>query len=177
MSRSGLSPKLSESAPRVGWVAGLTAAVLAAAPLAAWAGPLGATPHARSAAVAGAVYGGTTGQDFPVVLEFNKSKSKVVRGIIALRLSCTAGGITTQSDTYTGVKVSKKGKFSTSFGPVVNRNDDGTTTDAEGSFTGKLNSARTKLSGKWNLKLTDHDAAGAVTDTCDSGSISYKAKQ
>ena len=73
--------------------------------------------------------------------------------------------------------MSKKGKFSASFGPQVNRNDDGTTTDFEGSLRGALNKARTKLSGKWQLKVTDHDASGAVTDTCDSGSVSWKAKQ
>jgi hypothetical protein len=127
--------------------------------------------------VAGAVYGGATSQDFPVVIELNKSRSKVVRGHIALRLSCTSGGISTQSDVYTGLKVSKKGRFSASFGPELNRHDDGTTTDAEGSFSGKANAARTKLSGKWRLKLTDRDATGAVTDTCDSGSVSWKAKQ
>ena len=59
---------------------------------------------------------------------------------------------------------------------MTNRSDDGTTSDFEGSFSGAFNKARTKVSGKWSFKATDHDAAGAVTDTCDSGSISWTAK-
>ena len=177
MLRAGSSPRLSESGSRVGWLVALTAAVLVVVPLTASARPLGATPHARSAAAAGAVYGGATSQDLPVVIELNKRRTKVVRAHVALRLPCTAGGSTTQSDVYKGVKVSKKGKFSSRFGPVVNRNDDGTTTDAQGSISGKLNATRTKVSGTWQLKLTFHDAAGAVTDTCDSGNISWKGKQ
>lgn len=81
------------------------------------------------------------------------------------------------ADGYSKVRVSKKGKVSTAFGPLVNPNDDGTTTDFEGTVSGALNAPRTKLSGKWQLKVTDHDALGAVTDTCDSGSVSWKAKQ
>jgi hypothetical protein len=155
----------------------LAAAVLVVVPLTANARPLEATAHARSAAAAGTVYGGATSQDLPVVIELNKRRTKVVRAHVALRLSCTAGGSTTQSDVYKGVKVSKKGKFSSAFGPVVNRNDDATTTDVQGSISGKLNATRTKVSGTWQLKLTFHDAAGAVTDTCDSGKISWKGKQ
>lgn len=80
-------------------------------------------------------------------------------------------------DGYRGLSVSKKRKFSASFGPMTTRNDDGTTTDFEGSVSGAFNNARTKATGKWSLKATDHDAAGAITDTCDSGSVSWSAKQ
>jgi hypothetical protein len=75
------------------------------------------------------------------------------------------------------MSVSKKRKFGASFGPVTSRNDDGTTTDFEGSDSGAFNKARTKASGKWSLKATDRDASGAVTDTCDSGSINSTVKQ
>jgi hypothetical protein len=63
------------------------------------------------------------------------------------------------------------------FGPVTQRNDDGTTIDFEGTISGTFNSSRTRVSGTWAFKGTEHDAAGAVTDTCDSGSVSWSAKQ
>jgi hypothetical protein len=173
--RSGLLAKVSESKRRLGWAASVAIALMLGVPLVASASH--ATPHARSAAAAAVVYGGVTPQDFPVVLELSKNRRQVVRATIALRMPCTSGGFTVQADGYVKMKVSKKGKFSASFGPIVGRNDDGTTTDVEGSMSGKANAARTKLSGKWQLKLTQHDAAGAVTDTCDSGSVSWKAKQ
>ena len=39
-----------------------------------------------------------------------------------------------------------------------------------------VNKARSKVSGKWHLTLTSIDAAGAVTDTCESA-ITGSAKQ
>jgi len=175
--RSKGLPRTNTPALRLCWAAAAAATLLIGVPLAASASPHGATPHARSAAAAGAVYGGITPQSFPVVIELNKNRRQVVRAAIAIRLPCTAGGASVQADRYDKVPVSKNGKFSTSFGPVVNRNDDGTTTDFEGSASGKLNAAQTKLSGKWQLKATVHAASGAVTDTCDSGSVSWTAKQ
>jgi len=175
--RSRSVPTTNTLASKLRLAAAAAATLLIGVPLAASASPDGATPNARSAAAAGAVYGGTTSQNFPVVIELNKNRRQVVRAVIAIRLPCTSGGSTVQPDRYAKVSVSRTGKFSTAFGPVVNRNDDGTTTDFEGSASGKLNAARTKLSGKWQLKLTDHDASGAVRDTCDSGSVSWTAKQ
>ena len=137
---------------------------------------LAASADARPIAAAGTILGGQTSQDWPIVLEMNKTGSQVVSASAGLRLTCTSGGIVNLPDGYQRLKVSSAGKFSASFGPITRRNDDGTTTDFEGSITGKFNKARTKVSGKWEFKGTDHDAAGAVTDTCSSGSVSWSAK-
>ena len=158
---------------RIGCACALAAGVLVVAPLAAPAKPLRATV----AAAGGTVYGGATAQGFPVVIETSRNGRKVVDSTIAIRLTCTSGGAVTVPDGYRGLSVSKKRKFSASFGPMTTRNDDGTTTDFEGSVSGAFNKARTKATGKWSLKATDHDAAGAITDTCDSGSVSWSAKQ
>lgn len=80
-------------------------------------------------------------------------------------------------DEYTRLPVSRSGRFSVRFGPVTQRNDDGTTIDLEGRMSGRLNSTKTRITGTWQFKATDHDATGAVTDTCDSGSVSWRAKQ
>jgi hypothetical protein len=145
----------------------MMAAVAAAAP---------ATAPARPAAP-GVVYGGLTSTGWPVVVELDKKHRKVVRATAAIRLQCTAGGVSTLPDGYMGLKISKSGRFSSSFGPETNRNDDGTTTDFQGSITGKLNKARTKITGTWSFTATDHDAAGTVTDTCAATNVSWKAKQ
>jgi hypothetical protein len=128
-----------------------------------------------AAAGGGTVFGGATAQQFPVVIEMNKTGKKVVHARIAIRLTCTSGGRVTVPDHYGPLSV-KRGKFSQSFGPDTLRNDDGTTTDFEGAISGTFNKARTKASGKWSLKATDHDSAGAITDTCDSGNVSWTAK-
>jgi hypothetical protein len=154
----------------------LAIGMLASAPLAAAAEPERGSTLAHSAA-AGVSYGGLTSQGFPVIVEVNKTRRKIVRTIIAIRLTCTAGGFVIIPDSYGRLSVTKTGKFNSSFGPVTQRNDDGTTTDLEGSVRGAFNTLRTKVSGKWSFKGTDHDASGAVTDTCDSGSVSWSAKQ
>jgi hypothetical protein len=133
--------------------------------------------RAVAAAAGGTVYGGMTSQNFPVVIQTNRNRRRVTDAMIAIRANCTSGGFFVVPDGYRDMPVSKKRKFSASFGPTTERNDDGTTTDFEGSISGSFNKARTKASGKWSFKATDHDAAGAVTDTCDSGSISWTARQ
>jgi hypothetical protein len=154
----------------------LATALLATAALAGTAAPSQGSSAASRAATVGVSYGGVTSQDFPVVVDVNRRRSRVVRAVIAIRLSCTAGGFVVTPDGYTKLSI-RRGKFSASFGPVTQRNDDGTTTDLEGTISGTFNSSRTRVSGTWALKFTEHDAAGAVTDTCDSGNVSWRAKQ
>ena len=158
---------------RIGWTCALAAATLVATPLAAPAKPQGAT----LAAAGGTVYGGATAQDFPVVIETSRNGRKIVDSTIAILLNCTSGGGVVMRDGYGGLSVNKARKFKASFGPTPVRNDDGTMTDFEGSLSGSFNKARTKASGKWSLKATERDAAGTITDTCDSGSVSWSAKQ
>jgi hypothetical protein len=160
------------------WVGVVAVAALVAWPLGATASPGNVGPRAWTASAAGVVYGGLTqGTDrFPVVIEVSKSRKQIVRATAAIRLRCSSGGSFTIPDSFDKLKVSKKGKFGVSYGPETFRNDDGTTDDVEGSISGAFNAARTKVSGKWQSKLTHHDATGAVVDTCDSGVVSWSAK-
>ena len=153
------------------------ALVMVASPLAAAARPEHGSSRGTTAAAGGTVYGGDTAQGFPVVIETSKNGRRVVDATIAIRMTCTSGGAATVPDGYRGLAVNKKRKFKASFGPTTSRNDDGTTTDFEGTISGRFNKARTKASGKWSVKGTDHDATGAITDTCDSGGITWTAKQ
>jgi hypothetical protein len=133
-------------------------------------------PVARGAAVAGVVYGGVTPQGFPVMFELRKSRRALVRSAIGLRLSCTSGATVSISDRYGKGNIVRR-RFHGSFGPDTTRNDDGSTQDAQGSLRGKLNAAGTKIAGTWQVIVTDRDAAGNVTDTCDSGVVRWSAKQ
>jgi hypothetical protein len=44
-------------------------------------------------------------------------------------------------------------------------------------MTGALNDAKTKIVGTWRLIATDHDLTGAVSDTCDTGLLTWSARQ
>jgi hypothetical protein len=156
---------------RAGIVSAVVAGCLAGGALAAATASAGTT-----AAVTGTVLGGQTSQGWPIVVELGKSGRQVTTMSAGMHLTCTSGDVVNLPDGYKKLTVSSSGKFGTSFGPMTQRMDDGTTVDFEGNLTGKLNKARTKASGKWQFKATNHDTAGAVTDTCDSGSVSWSAK-
>jgi hypothetical protein len=132
-------------------------------------------PRTLSAAV-GNTFGGVSQQGNPVVVDMNSTRRKVVRIVGAIDLTCTSGSSGTLTDKYADVSVTRRGTFKVAYGPVTQRNDDGTTTDVQVRVTGALNDTKTRLSGSWRIILTDHDAAGALTDTCDSGVVSWKAK-
>jgi hypothetical protein len=160
----------------VRWVGAVGVAVAAATPLAAAASEAESARVGRAAAP-GVVYGGLTPQSWPVVVEVSKDKRKVVTASIGLLLTCTSGLSFGFPDGYRNVPLSKKGRFTASFGPTKLDHPDGTSTDLQGSVTGAMNSKRTTMSGTWQVIGVDHDAAGVVTDTCDSGKVAWKAKQ
>jgi hypothetical protein len=172
-----LSEDLSRGRRRIGWACAVAAGALVMSPLTAAASPEHGSLRAAHGGAAGTVYGGVTAQDFPIVIVTSKNRRKVVKATIGIRLTCTSGASASVPDTFAALPVSKKRRFGASFGPETNRNDDGTTTDFEGSISGRFNKARTKVSGTWSFKATDHNAAGAITDTCDSGSVTWRAKQ
>jgi len=157
------------------------AAVLAAAALAGLPLVAAAAPRRESATAGtgitislGTVLGGLTSQDWPVVVEVDIRRRKVTRIVAGVQMQC-ASGFLRLPDGWTNLRV-KRGKFSGSYGPEAGPNNDGTTTTLEGAMRGKFNRSRTKASGTWTAKATFRDAAGVVTDTCDSGVVKWSAK-
>lgn len=130
-----------------------------------------------SATAVGNTYGGVTSQGFPVFVDMTATRRQVVREVAAVVLKCTSGGRFTVPDRFTRLAVTKGGKFRVVYGPFTQRNDDGTTTDFQGRMTGALNDSKTKIVGTWRMIAVDHDAAGAVTDSCDTGLLTWSAKQ
>jgi hypothetical protein len=162
---------------RLGGLAAVAMATAVGVPVAATASSHVVGPPAEGSAAAGLVYGGKTSQGWPVVVEVTRNRRGVAQAYAALHLDCTTGNFANLPDRYVRLRVSKRRKFGFSFGPNTVRNDDGTTSDFDGSISGTFNRARTKVSGKWRLHVVDHDASGAVVGSCDSGSVRWSAKQ
>ena len=136
-----------------------------------------ATPAAAPAATSYAlVLGGKTSQGWPVVVTFNQRISKSTRISIGIHLDCSDGTVINQVDSYTNSPVSRAGKYFGKFGPETHPNADGTSVETSGSYTGKINRLVTKASGTWQYKLVEKDATGAVKATCDSGLVTWSAK-
>jgi hypothetical protein len=130
-----------------------------------------------SATAVGNTYGGVTSQGFPVFVTMTATRRQVVRAIAAVDAICTSEAGLTIPDKFTKLPVTRSGKFRVVYGPYTVRNEDGTTTDWQGRMTGVLNDAKTKITGTWRLIATDHDLTGAVTDTCDTGLLTWTARQ
>jgi hypothetical protein len=126
----------------------------------------------------GLFLGGVTSAGWPVVVEVTRSLKSIKRTVMAIRTQCTSGQSFIDHDAYLAMKIAKSGRFSASFGPEDNGSPSpGITETAQGSIAGKFNKARTKVSGTWQLMFIDKNAAGAVTDTCDSGAVAWSAQQ
>ena len=138
------------------------------------AGTASAGPRTLSAAV-GNTFGGLSDQGQPMFVDLNSTRRKLVRAVITLEISCTTAPATF-TDRFTDLPVSRAGRVRVVYGPVTQRNPDGTTTDYQGRFVGQLNDTKTRISGVWRLALVDRDAAGAIVDSCDSGLVAWRAK-
>jgi hypothetical protein len=102
----------------------LTGAALMAALAVAAAPAGGATkPHHLDAKVAagakvssGLGLGGITTQSWPVVVALNKARTRVDQLLVGLDMTCTSGDTFGTSDGYQALKLSKSGRFGTTFG-------------------------------------------------------------
>ncbi|HTN24333.1 MAG TPA: hypothetical protein VL120_10130 [Solirubrobacteraceae bacterium] len=137
----------------------------------------GPTAAATKTASAGHVYGGVTPQNWPIVVDLDKTQTKVARIVIGLDMTCTSNENFGTTDGFTDVKINSKNRFKATFGPQK-IDAAGTPAQIEGAITGRRSKDRRSIKGTWNYKVTFFDAAGTtVTDTCDSGLVSWKAEQ
>jgi len=141
--------------------------------------------HAAAAAkrvkLGGAVLGGVTtvngSSSFPVIFRIAKNGKSFPQAVIGLRLNCTSGGTISLADGYKKVGLSKKRRFAANFADQPQPIDNGQTITASGNMSGSINRKLNRVTGKWHLVWIVKNAAGAVTDTCDSGTVPFTATQ
>jgi hypothetical protein len=134
-------------------------------------------------ATLGTVFGGVTAQEFPVVIQLSKTGRKVVRADIGMDLKCQMPPDITIPDGVKNVPVSAAGKFSAEQ-PVTRVPADPASglpaLDVSARLTGTVNKARTRIKGTWQRKVIIYNPAdptgAAILDTCDTGVLSYTAK-
>ncbi|HEV7806647.1 MAG TPA: hypothetical protein VGO80_12560 [Solirubrobacteraceae bacterium] len=157
------------------------AAVATAVPLAA---AQGATTS-KAKVARGVFYGGVTASRYPIVIQLSKTAKKVVRATIGLELTCEMPGDLTLPDNFKDLPISKAGKFSNTYAETPATLPDPATGISKIQFSGyikgRVNAAKTAITGTWNQKIVAYSAAdptgATVLYTCDSGVVSYSAKQ
>jgi hypothetical protein len=145
-------------------------------------GIAGPVALAQGAAL-GTVFGGVTAQDFPVVIQLSKTGRKVVRADIGLDMKCQMPPDITIPDGVKNIPVSAAGKFAAEQ-PVTRVAADPANgvpaLDISAKLTGTVNKARTQIKGTWQRKVVIYNPADPtatqVLDTCDTGVLSYTAR-
>ena len=122
-----------------------------------------------------ASYGGFTAQNWPIAIEVSRDRREVMRAGMGFQLTCTSG-IRVDLDRYSDLVLHRNGRFRSTYANLRSDLPDGSYFVYGGSLAGRLNKARTGISGTVSLNYTRHDAAGAVTDTCDSGRVRFRAR-
>lgn len=129
-----------------------------------------------TAASGGHVLGGVTRQGMPVEVELTGKQNQIKQTTVGLFLSCSSGAQAAFSDNYHHVGIKRSGSFSSSFSGLIGDAGGGQTFVESGHLSGRLNKARTRVTGQWQLHVTYRDNSGNPTDQCDSGPVSFSAK-
>jgi len=137
---------------------------------------LAGEPHdggAQSSRSGKIVLGGLTSNGWPVYVELAANGRSIIRAVGAINGPCTKGESWTVADRWMRVPVRRR-RFRTGFRDSFT--DQGARIEVASTFAGKVNRARTVVSGTWSNKVVIHEPDGSV-DTCDSGLLRFKAKR
>jgi hypothetical protein len=126
---------------------------------------------ARSAP--GRVYAGQSSDGQPLVIERSRNGRKVTILWVAFTAPCQGGGAFEIGEGLTNFTISESGHFGDRWTDEEKRDDGGSDVRAY-TFDGTAGASR--ASGIFGVQVTQKDAAGAVTDTCDSPVAAWTAR-
>jgi hypothetical protein len=125
---------------------------------------------ARSAP--GRIFAGTTSDRQPVVVELDKAGKSVHALRFSWSANCMPTGGVQFPENLTGFRIANHA-FGDSFQQSYDLNGGGKATF---DYVVKGRVAKTKASGSFSVKDTITDATGAITTTCDGGSVTWSVK-
>jgi hypothetical protein len=128
-----------------------------------------------SASAAGPMLGGFTNQGWPVVIELSSDKRRIIVAEAGLEMSCTSGAQFAVDPYLARIPIARNGRFSASATIPPSPGNPVSLTGGSESFSGRLNRARTGLTGTWRLHL-DFAATDGSTDHCDTGRVPLSAR-
>jgi hypothetical protein len=134
-------------------------------------------------ATIGTVFGGVTAQEYPVVIQLSKTGRKVVRADIGLDIKCAMPPDIEIPDGVKNIPVSAAGKFTAEQAVARVPADPANgvpAIDVSAKLTGRVNKARTQITGTWQRKIVLYDPSDPTTtkvfDTCDTGVLRFTAR-
>ena len=136
--------------------------------------PLGAeVAYADGASAASrsvVTFGGLTSDGWPVMAQVTSDGRRVKRIVGAIYATCSQGGGFAAPSQWRDLRINRSGVFkASSHDSAVVEGEEVTVSE---TLVGKVNRARTKLSGTWRASTTFKEPDG-TTDSCDSGSLRF----
>jgi hypothetical protein len=126
----------------------------------------------RATRAPGRVYGGKTSQDEPVVAKVDAKRRRVTNLLVSWRGACTSGGFFRFSEALGNFPMASTGRFADTWDEDVKLEDGGTRKFGY-SLAGRL--GRRSARGTLRVAVAEADAAGAPTEACDTGGVTWKA--
>ena len=120
----------------------------------------------------GRVYGGSTSQDEPFVAKVDARRKRVTDVLVGWGSPCNPEGYFHFPEQLHNFSLASSGRFGDTWDEPIRLDDGGTRTFAYG-LTGRL--SRRAGSGTFQVAVTEKDAGGATTATCDTGRLTWKA--
>ena len=119
------------------------------------------------------VFGGSTAEDTPVVIELNRRRTSVKTFWFGVFADCTPQGAINPSDAITDFRI-RKHRFGDSFSDE-GADSSGGRLHVDYALKGRI--GRSRSSGTIQITAIDRDAQGNVTSNCPSGPVSWNAHQ
>ncbi len=119
------------------------------------------------------VFGGSTAQDTPIVIELSRSRTSVRTFWFGVFADCTPDGAINPADAITNFRI-RKHRFGDSFS---DEGDDGSGGRLHVDYALKGKIGRTTAGGTIQITAIDRDGQGNVTSNCPSGPVHWTAQQ
>jgi hypothetical protein len=128
----------------------------------------------RATRAPGRVYAGRTSQDEPIVARVDAKRKRVADVLVSWdSATCQTPGFVHYGEQLHNFALAKTGRFGATWNSTE-RDSDGGTIRSDYALAGRA-SAR-QVSGTLRIGVTWMDGAGATTDACDSGGLTYPAQ-
>lgn len=129
-------------------------------------------PRAASRSV---VFGGLSGQGWPVVLAISPNTRRLRFGVIGLQMSCSSGGSFAVEDSFGALAIGPTGKVHAAETIQSITVPNVTITGGSHWMKGVLHRRSEVFTGSWHLHL-DYRFSDGTADHCDSGVVGFGAQ-
>jgi hypothetical protein len=128
-----------------------------------------------SSALASFRFRGVTNQGQPVSVLLPESVRQVSRFTIVWRANCVTGNTYTDATSDTGIRITRTLRFKDTGSYTVDLGN-GFFAQINGQLTGKLSRRAALVTGTWFANVTVVDSNQQLVDTCNTGTVSWRAR-